>query len=148
MTCLRVLRALPGRTLPSKTWRLWSIASAFELASAICRRPFGVREDVLALRVEGELRTRLSTSLLWMQGSITCTEAQRRFRGRAVPQSFDARGPNHGLFRLQGHGELALALAGYAFTQLPFAEESAYLLEDVLFRFRGIAGLRKWLGAR
>ncbi len=94
--------------------------------------PFHVGAEVVALKLAGQLRSRLN-GLLWVRGEIQRQGEQKRFRGRSTDKTF-GEGADR-LFHLTGSGQVLLATSGRIFTPVDLDDEAAYLVEDVLFGF-------------
>ena len=83
--------------------------------------PFQLDDVALTLRIDGELRSRLP-HLLWMRGDVARDGETKRVRGRVTEHPF-GEGEDR-VFLLKGHGVVALATTGLAYTPVELRDEA------------------------
>lgn len=100
--------------------------------AAATREPFEVQRDLLFVKVQGEILTRLE-GLLAVSGTVQYLPEMKRFRGKATDKAFGD--GERRMVRLAGAATLTLAARGRVFLPVDLAEESAYFLEETVFAF-------------
>jgi uncharacterized protein (AIM24 family) len=126
----------PATTRPS-TAVLGSVLPLSELAQALRvdhapANPFEVRGEVAAIRVGGEVLTRLEP-LVSLLGKLEVAPEMKRFRGRATDKPF---GTGRRRFtRVSGQGLILVATQGKIFLPLELGDGAAYFVEDAVFAF-------------
>jgi uncharacterized protein (AIM24 family) len=111
---------------------LSELTQSIAVAPASTDGSFQVTGETVAVRVKGELLTRLD-GLLAAAGTLKYEPEMKRFRGQATDKAFgegEAR-----MIRVAGTGTLVLATKGRCFAAIELADESAYFREDVVFAF-------------
>ncbi|MBS2030942.1 MAG: tetratricopeptide repeat protein [Deltaproteobacteria bacterium] len=99
---------------------------------AVPQSPFDVRGEVAAIRVAGEVLTRLEP-LVALSGSVGVVPEMKRFRGRATDKPF-GRGVRR-FARASGEGLILVATEGKHFLPLELGEAAAYFVEEAVFAF-------------
>ncbi|HEY3449397.1 MAG TPA: tetratricopeptide repeat protein [Myxococcales bacterium] len=100
--------------------------------SATTREPFEVQRDLLFVKVQGEILTRLE-GLLAVSGTLQYLPEMKRFRGKATDKAFGD--GERRMVRLAGAATVTLGARGRVFLPIDLAEESAYFLEESVFAF-------------
>ncbi len=101
-------------------------------ATATSREPFEVQRELLFVKVQGEILTRLE-GLLSVSGTVQYLPEMKRFRGKATDKAFGD--GERRMVRLAGAATVTLAARGRVFLPVDLAEESAYFLEETVFAF-------------
>ena len=94
--------------------------------------PFEVQRDLLLVRVQGEMLSRLE-GLLSVSGTVQYVPEMKRFRGKATDKAFGD--GERRMVRLAGAATVTMAARGKFFLPIDLADESAYFLEDNVFAF-------------
>jgi tetratricopeptide (TPR) repeat protein len=94
--------------------------------------PFEATSEIVVVRVEGEILTRLE-GLLAATGGLSYLPEMKRFRGRATDKAFGD--GERRMVRASGRGTLVLSARERVFVPVELANESAYFREDAVFAF-------------
>ncbi|MGC4116437.1 MAG: tetratricopeptide repeat protein [Myxococcales bacterium] len=129
--------APPAPSAPAVSEMLTGVLPLSELtrsvaATATTREPFEVQRDLLFIKVQGEILTRLE-GLLAVSGALQYLPEMKRFRGKATDKAFGD--GDRRMVRLAGSATVTLAARGRVFLPIDLADESAYFLEETVFAF-------------
>jgi Flp pilus assembly protein TadD/uncharacterized protein (AIM24 family) len=111
---------------------LADLTAALRLPPTIAGVPFEVTPEVVVVRVDGQVHSRLE-GMLGLHGSVKCRGVMKRFRGRPTDKPFGE--GERRMVVASGRGAILVAPRGRVFVPFDLAEESAYFREDVVFAF-------------
>ena len=120
-----------GRVILSNQIAVAELVASVRL-DAVPQGPFDVRGEVAAIRVAGEVLTRLEP-LVALSGAVNVAPEMKRFRGRATDKPF-GRGVRR-FARASGQGVILVATEGRHFLPLELGEAAAYFVEEAVFAF-------------
>ena len=129
---LRVEGPAKGESAPVPDLPIAALAPSVAMFADGRPGPFLIEPDAVAVVVQGEILTRV-VGLVAQSGQLELAPQNRRYRGRTSDMPFGEGEAQ--LMRVSGKGRLVVQVPGRTLVSVELDDESAYLLESVVFAF-------------